>query len=221
MAHFKLIIVLALTLAAFPAHSADIPTFEQFELHLVFLAFPELSHDPSAVETILVQIAETEIRESQAATDNPGTQKRALVRAGDAYHWLGHYLESQEKREKAFSYHYLAWLQYREAGLPTSSGLSGLNPLHHAEFHLVMLARGFSLSHYLYLRRFQSRIPLEEWDPTLFAEALKAADCARHFVDGPPLQTLHHTTACAHWLVERIEASTRTDPRLRVDRLFR
>ncbi len=221
MAYFKLIIVLALTLAAFPVHSADISTFEQFETRIVFLAFPELRDDPSAVETMLVQIAEAEIRESQAAKDNPGAQKRALVRAGDAYHWLGHYLESQEKKEKAFSYHYLAWLQYREAGLPTSSGLGGLNPLHHAEFHMVMLARGFSLSHYLYLRRFQTRIPLEELDPTLFVEALKAADCARHFFDGPTLQTLHHTTACAHWLAERIDASTRTDPRLKIDRLFR
>lgn len=67
MAYFKLIIVLALTLAAFPVHSADIPTFEQFELRIVFLAFPELRHDPSVVETMLVQIAEAEIRESQAS----------------------------------------------------------------------------------------------------------------------------------------------------------
>jgi hypothetical protein len=217
MTFYWVIITLALSLATERgAIAAQLPTFAQHEWRMLCQSYPDLRSEPEAAEALLTQVAETEIRASRDPSRQPLSQRLALVRAGDAYHWLGHYLESSGDSLKAFRYHYLSWLQYQSAAFASSSGLSDINPIQHAETHLVMLAQGHSLAHYLYVRRFSRKSIEGHLDLRDHPDLIKAAEYTCEF-----LKTTHHGPlvflgSCGKWILESIETPTRTDPHLRI-----
>jgi hypothetical protein len=97
MTFYWFILTLALSLAADrEANAAQIPTFAQYEWRMACQSYPHLRDEPEKTEALLTQMAESEIIVSRDPSLQPLAQRQALGRAGDAYHWLGHYLESIE-----------------------------------------------------------------------------------------------------------------------------
>ena len=101
--------------------------------HVELYNIPE-NQDAEAWLKKLIRTLRTELKRE------PANPEKVYLFLGDAYHWLGHYLEATNRLDEAFVAYKMAKEQYKKSNALYSPGINFYWPEGHANFHLVMLA---------------------------------------------------------------------------------